>query len=40
MAELSVDQRNALQIITDEFAAYGIEGLADVQNNTDRRILW
>jgi hypothetical protein len=30
MAELSVDQRNALQIITDEFAAYGIEGLADV----------
>jgi len=30
MAELNVDQRNALQIITEEFAAYGIEGLADV----------
>lgn len=30
MAVLSVDQKNALQIITDEFAAYGIEGLADV----------
>jgi hypothetical protein len=30
MAELTVDQRDALQIITDEFAAYGIEGLADV----------
>jgi hypothetical protein len=30
MADLTVDQRDALQIITDEFAAYGIEGLADV----------
>lgn len=30
MAELTVDQRDALQIITDEFAAFGIEGLADV----------
>jgi hypothetical protein len=33
MAELSVDQRNALQIIKDEFASYGIEGLADVLFN-------
>lgn len=30
MAELTVDQRDALQIIKDEFAAFGIEGLADV----------
>jgi hypothetical protein len=30
MAEMTVDQKNALQIIKDEFAAYGIEGLADV----------
>jgi hypothetical protein len=30
MAELTVDQRDALQIITDEFAAFGIEGLADI----------
>jgi hypothetical protein len=30
MAELSVDQRDALQIIKDEFAAFGIEGLSDV----------
>lgn len=30
MAELTVDQRDALQIIKDEFAAFGIEGLSDV----------
>ena len=30
MAELSVDQRDALQIIKDEFDSYGIGGLADV----------
>ena len=30
MAELTVDQRDALQILKDEFASYGIEGLADV----------
>jgi hypothetical protein len=30
MAELNADQRNALQIIKDEFAAFGIEGLSDV----------
>jgi hypothetical protein len=28
MTEMTVDQRDALQIITDEFAAYGIAGLA------------
>jgi len=30
MASLTVDQRNALQIIKEEFDAYGIGGLADI----------
>ena len=33
MAEMTVDQKNALQILKDEFASYGIEGLADVLYN-------
>jgi len=42
MAEMTVDQRDALQIIKDEFDSYGIGGLADVLynliiNNTNAR---